>query len=201
MEKTLVNKYMVDSYETYNLCVGGHGPGKFSKESIEKNRLSNTGKVITESTRLKMSRSSKGQVISKETRSKISKALKGRRHTESSKRKMSLAMTGVPIHSEEFKSRMSKESSERQDRPWKHAFNVKNTKRLEVYKHLDKIYPLYLEYLLDPAKWGRNKRFNSKVLNLTGCEVTVGVLRYFKTYGNPIEDFLWLKFKGERGAE
>jgi group I intron endonuclease len=59
---------------------------KKSPEHIEKVRLANLG--------IDRGGTGKGRIISEETRAKISKTLTGRKHTEESKAKMSIAFTG-----------------------------------------------------------------------------------------------------------
>lgn len=65
-----------------------------------------SGKIITEEHRKKLSESSKGRVKSVYTRKKLSESLKGRVFSEEHKRKLSISKTGFR-HSEEAKLKMS----------------------------------------------------------------------------------------------
>jgi len=90
--------FYVSFYDTfkgigYNMTSGGDN-ALHSKETIEKLRQANLGKIMPEETRKKISQSLTGHSHSEESKKKMSEAGKGRKHSEESKEKMSLFRTG-----------------------------------------------------------------------------------------------------------
>lgn len=127
MERKIVNKYFVETNQTYNLRGGGSGSSyfteEFKKRMSKKKRGSNAywyGKSLNEEHRKKISESKKGKPCSEETKEKISSTNKGRKgywtgkqHYEETKKKMSEAKKGAKhpfyekTHSEETKRKIS----------------------------------------------------------------------------------------------
>lgn len=76
-EKELVTEEFCNNYNTYNMCIGGHGGG------IRK------GAVLSKETKQKISKTNKIVMKQKGIRQKISEKAKLRRHSDETKTKMS----------------------------------------------------------------------------------------------------------------
>lgn len=103
-EKELVTESLVNDPMAYNMAVGGEGGPhykgrKHTAETIEKIRLSQTGKIRScsdvakkkISSKLKGNKSKTGLTVSDETKEKIAKSMTGRQHTEETKAKLRAA--------------------------------------------------------------------------------------------------------------
>lgn len=86
----------------YNLQLGGF-KGKCSDETKLKMSEAQIGKIISEESRLKISKTLKGHSVSNETRMKISESQIGRISSEETNEKRRVAMTGKKIHTDEHK--------------------------------------------------------------------------------------------------
>ena len=96
-----------------NMTDGGEGLSgfKFSPETIQKLKLMNIGKILSDETKKKISNSKKGQTQSEEFKTNMSKRVTGnkyrlnKKHTEYSKLKMSNKRKGKK-HTEETKEKL-----------------------------------------------------------------------------------------------
>lgn len=117
-ERELIKKYKSnDKNFGYNVANGGNVAGKHSAETIQKIRESKIGaknpmygKKSNEKQLAALQKGrmhNKGKPLSEETKQKLSIALKGRKLSEETKRKIALAHTGMKL-SEEARANLSK---------------------------------------------------------------------------------------------
>lgn len=108
LEEKLIYEFNCLSPNGYNLQSGGLN-FKHSQESIEKMRISQTGKKLTEEQRLKISAFNKGKVVSQETKTKLSIFNKGKKLTQEHCQKMREANLGKKMSAESIeKMRIAK---------------------------------------------------------------------------------------------
>ena len=87
----------------YNVSEGGDIISEETKVKLSK---AHKGKVLSEETKAKLSKAHKGKIISEEQKAKLSEANKGKRHSEETKAKISEANKGK-VRTEETRKKLS----------------------------------------------------------------------------------------------